>query len=112
VWLPGGRTVELATRPLLCRILLSIAARGGRATKEEIVLFAWEQRDYHSIRDDKRLQVAVRKLRLLLEDDPSRAARLVTTPEGYAFGDSEPFRLLASGEEESPPRTVRSASSS
>jgi hypothetical protein len=95
VWLPGGRTVALATRPLLYRILLAIAARGGQATKEELVVAAWRQRDYHPIRDDKRLHVAVRKLRLLIEDDPARAARLVTTPEGYAFGAIEPFRLFA-----------------
>jgi hypothetical protein len=99
VWLPGGRMVELATRPLLVRILLAIAARDGRATKEQIVIAAWEQRDYHPVRDDKRLQVAVRKLRLLIEDDPSRAARLVTTPDGYGFGATEPFRLLAPGGE-------------
>ncbi len=98
VWLPRGRTVDLATRPMLYRILLAIAERGGHATKEEIILFVWSQRDYHPIRDDKRLHVAVRKLRLLVEDDPSRARRLVTTAEGYAFSESEPFRLLGSGE--------------
>jgi hypothetical protein len=95
VWLPRGRTVDLSTRPMLYRILLAIADRGGHATKEQIIVAAWSQRDYHPIRDDKRLHVAIRKLRVLVEDDPSRARRLVTTAEGYAFGESEPFRLLA-----------------
>jgi hypothetical protein len=106
VWLPGGRTVDLTTRGLLYRILLSIANRDGRATKEEIVIAAWKQRDYHPIRDDKRLQVTVRKLRLLIEDDPSRPTRLVTTPEGYGFGATEPFRLLAPDGEPGPGRAA------
>jgi hypothetical protein len=106
VWLPGGRTVNLATRGLLYRILLSIANRDGRATKEEIVIAAWKQRDYHPIRDDKRLQVTVRKLRLLIEDAPSRPARLVTTPDGYGFGATEPFRLLAPDGEPGPNRAA------
>ncbi|MRG93744.1 hypothetical protein [Polyangium spumosum] len=94
-WLPRGRVVDLSTRPMLCRLLLAIAERGGRATKEEIVLFVWSSRDYHPMRDDKRLHVAVRKVRLLVEDDPSHPRRLVTTEDGYAFGEAEPFRLLA-----------------
>jgi len=101
VWLPRGRTVDLSTRPMLYRILLAIADRGGHATKEQIIVAAWSQRDYHPIRDDKRLHVAIRKLRVLVEDDPSRARRLVTTAEGYAFGESEPFRLLAGHDNDS-----------
>jgi len=99
VWLPGGRRVDLANKRLLFRILLTLAEQGGRASKEALVLGAWELPDYHPMRDDKRLQVAIRKLRLLIEDDPSRASRLVTTSEGYALGQSEPFRLHLLDEE-------------
>jgi hypothetical protein len=39
------------------------------------------------------MQVAVRRLRLALEDDPSRPTRIVTLDDGYGFGD-EPVRVL------------------
>lgn len=85
VWLPGGRWIDFSKRPLHWRILEAIAAHGGTASKEEIVLAVWEEPEYHPLRHDTRLQVAVRKLRELLEDTPSEPRRLVTTEDGYAF---------------------------
>lgn len=99
VWLPGERWVELATRPLLYRILSAIAEHGGRATKEQIVTSAWERDEYHPLRDDKRLQVAIRKLRVLIEEHPSRPRRLITVTGGYAFGKEEAFWISASADE-------------
>jgi hypothetical protein len=46
----------------------------------------WSERDYHPLRHDNRLQVAVRALRALVEDDPRRPARVLTTADGYALG--------------------------
>ena len=94
VWLPGGRSIELRSRALLFRILLTLVRRGGTATKEQLVRDAWGYPTYHSIRDDKRLQVAIRKLRLLVEEDPSRARRVLTTEDGYRLGEEEPLRVV------------------
>jgi hypothetical protein len=85
VWLEG-RICSLADRPLLWRILAVIADAGGSADKESLVVGAWGQRDYHPLRDDARLHTAIRALRRLIEDDPARPSRLITTEEGYAFG--------------------------
>ena len=52
----------------------------------------WKVRDYNRLRDDKRMQVAVHKLRALLEDDVEAPSRLVTTADGYAFGGRDPVR--------------------
>jgi len=84
VWLPGGERVELAPRPLLWRLLVVLSQR-GRASKEELVLGAWDVREYHPLRHDNRLQVAMRKLRRAIEVDASRPERVVTTSDGYAL---------------------------
>ncbi|HEY2517146.1 MAG TPA: helix-turn-helix domain-containing protein, partial [Polyangiaceae bacterium] len=90
VWLPGGREIDLQARAQFWRLLCAVAESGGEASKERLATVVWETRDYHPLRDDKRMQVAVRKLRLLLEDNPSAPSRFVTTRDGYAFGDAEP----------------------
>jgi len=86
VWLPGGREVDLSDRPLLMRLLGALAARRGTASKEELVVDVWRVAEYHPLKHDNRLQVAVRKLRQAIEDEPSRPTRLVTTATGYALG--------------------------
>lgn len=91
-WLPDGRSVSFASTPLLARIL-EVLARSGRASKEVLVRTAWKPSTYRPLRDDKRLQVAIRKLRTLLEDEPSSPPRIVTTDDGYALGDAIPFTL-------------------
>jgi DNA-binding winged helix-turn-helix (wHTH) protein len=85
VWLPGERWVDFARRRLHFELLLCLADAGGSATKEELVLRVWKETEYHPLRHDARLQVAIRKVRELIEEDPSRPERLVTTPEGYAL---------------------------
>jgi hypothetical protein len=95
-WLPGGRTVELRRLPLLCDILETVAANGGEASKETLILKAWGEREYHPLRHDSRLYTAVHSLRKLLEDDPANPLRFVTTKVGFAFGDAEPARWLRS----------------
>ena len=59
-------------------LLTALCARGGAATKEQLLEDAWGVREYHPLQHDNRLKVAVRKLRRLLEevlgDDPIEAA--------------------------------------
>ncbi len=82
-WLSDGREVALAGLPW--RILATLAAR-GEASKEDLVLGAWEEREYHPGRHDGRLHVAMRKLREQLGDSGERPSRIVTTDRGYALG--------------------------
>jgi DNA-binding winged helix-turn-helix (wHTH) protein len=92
-WLPNGERVSLGSRPTQWRILEILARSPGlSASKEAIVCGGWDVGEYHPGRHDGRLYVAIRKLRMVLEDDPSAPQRLVTTDEGYALG--EPVRLV------------------
>ncbi len=91
VWFPSGEWLDLSRRALHLRLLLALASHGGAASKEELVRDVWEEREYHPLRHDTRLQVTVHKLRDLLEDDPKAPQRLVTTLGGY--GLAGPFRL-------------------
>jgi hypothetical protein len=93
IWIQN-RSFSFADRPLLWRILRVLADAGGAADKEALVIGAWEQRDYHPLRDDARLHTAIRALRRLIEEDPARPQRLVTTESGYALGRDAPVRLL------------------
>jgi hypothetical protein len=85
VWLPDGTSRSLASSPQLWSILASLFEHGGAASKEQLVRDIWNETEYHPLRHDNRLQVAVRKLRQLLEDEASRPTRLVTIAVGYAL---------------------------
>lgn len=87
-WLPDGQVIDFSARPLLFRILLTLAERGGAAAKEVIFCESWQESDYHPLRHDSRLHVSIRKIRMELETDPSRPERLQTTNEGYRLGGS------------------------
>src|SRR5262249_26829591 len=76
VVLPGGRGVDLAARSVQAA-LLSALARARAASKEDLVRAAWRVGDYHPLRDDKRLQVAIRALRDTVEDDARDPRRIV-----------------------------------
>ena len=86
VWLSEGRKVDLSKKPLLWRVLATLADRGGQATKEDLVLTAWQEREYHPGRHDSRLHVSARKIRELIEDEPAAPRRLLTTDDGYRLG--------------------------
>lgn len=83
--LPDGRSVSLEQHELGFRILEEVSRQGGTATKEHLVRVVWERRTYVPSRDDKRLQMAVRRLRLLIEADPGSPVLFVTTRQGYAL---------------------------
>ena len=86
VWLSEGRKIDLSKKPLLWRVLATLADRGGQATKEDLVLTAWGEREYHPARHDSRLHVSARKIRELIEDEPAAPRRLLTTDDGYRLG--------------------------
>ncbi len=66
--LADGTVVDLSAKQVLFDLLATLCRYGGRATKEQLLAVAWGVRDYHPLRHDNRLKVAVRKLRRLLED--------------------------------------------
>jgi hypothetical protein len=96
VFFSDGRTVDFSRRHLHWRVLIAIADGQGTASKEALVRQAWESADYHPLRDDARLQMAIRKLREEIEADASSPLRLVTVESGYGFG-GEAFRLRPNG---------------
>jgi hypothetical protein len=86
---PDGEIVTLAKSPVSIHLLEVLVRAGGRASKEDLVRGAWQRRDYHPLRDDKRLQVAVHRLRHALGAE----GLLVQDGDGYRFG--VPFRVGA-----------------
>lgn len=82
VWLEDGRAISLVSRPLLWTVL-SILATRAEASKEELVVGGWNEAEYHPLRHDARLQMSIRKLRELIEDDPAAPTRLLTVEGGY-----------------------------
>lgn len=79
-------------------MVTTLVDKGGEASKEELVLGAWEERLYHPERHDPKLHVAVRALRKTIERDPSNPELLRTADDGYALG--RPFRFLSTRESE------------
>ena len=51
-----------------------------------------------SARWESRVQMAVRRVRVLIEDDPARPERLVTTTSGYALEGPNPLRRVVVGQ--------------
>lgn len=83
-----GRAISLQHHEVSFRILEEVLRQGGSATKEHLVRTVWQRRTYDAARDDKRLQMAVRRLRLLIELDPGSPSSLLTTAEGYGLADT------------------------
>ena len=92
VWRWDGPAVALAKAPLVERLVRVLLAHPAGIAKAKLAELVWDIDDYHPFRDDKRMQVAVRKLRWLIEVDPANPVRVVTTPSGYAIGATEPAR--------------------
>lgn len=96
VWLPGDRSQSLSERHQLWALLVALFEGGGAAKKEDLVRQVWGEREYHPLRHDNRLHVAIRKLRNLIEDDPARPCRVVTTLVGYALAGDVRYATLRS----------------
>jgi len=95
VVLPRGRTIDLSGRPMLMRLLTALFDAGGEASKEALVAAVWGIADYHPLRDDKRLQVAVRRLRVLLEPGRGDPPIVETTEHGYRLAAGLPVYRTA-----------------
>jgi hypothetical protein len=104
VWLPG-RWVDLAAVPLSLRILEVLADAGGAVTKDALLRLAWGDASYDPQRHDKRIQVAVHRLRKQIEDDPAAPCRVVTTPDGYELAGA--FRRRVPVEAPRPSAAIR-----
>ncbi len=80
---------------ILCCLFDAAASPPGHARLEEVASIAWDVSDYHPLRDAKRVHVAIRRLRTLIEDDPSAPTRLLTVDGGYALARAErPGRVV------------------
>lgn len=86
VRLPSGRRIDLSASALHIRLLDALFRAGGEATKAALAQDVWGRRTYHPHRDDKRLQVAIHRLRRALEDDPSRPTLLLRCEDSYRLG--------------------------
>ena len=95
ITLPDGRRVDLSKHALFRRLLTALAGDGGESDKATLAEEVWDVSAYHPLRDDKRIRVAVRRLRRLIEEDPSNPKRLVTIEDGYAIGITDPCIVLA-----------------
>jgi hypothetical protein len=85
VWLEDGTTIKLGDRGLPWRILVALVDNGGSATNEHLVTEAWMESDYHPMRHDGKVRVAVRKLREFLGDTDSEPTRIATEASGYSL---------------------------
>ena len=67
----------------------------GHVSKEALVREVWGQKGYHPLRDDKRLQVAIHRLRMLVEPEPRAPRWILRDGDGYRLG--APVELGALG---------------
>lgn len=91
LWLPEepGNTIGLGRRSHFKEFVRFLASAGGRASMEELAVNVWDVAEYHPVRDENRIRVAVRRYRDLLRDDRNDPKRLITIPGGYAFGSED-----------------------
>ncbi len=80
---------------ILCCLFDAAASAPGYVRLEDVACIAWDVSDYHPLRDAKRVHVAIRRLRTLIEDDASAPMRLLTVDGGYALSRAErPGRVV------------------
>jgi tetratricopeptide (TPR) repeat protein len=78
---PTGEALSLR-RHWVASALLRELSSNRAVSKEHLVRAVWKK-DYHPLRDDNRLHVAIARLRALLSDDPRSPSKLVTEEDGY-----------------------------
>ncbi len=76
----GDEQVSLERQPVLRALVAALVAGGGEASKEQLVQAVWNVSEYHPLKHDNRLRLAVRKLRARCVVDPLRAV-----DDGYRF---------------------------
>lgn len=70
---------------ILCCLFDAAASTLGYARLEDVARIVWDVVDYHPLRDAKRVHVAIRRLRTLIEEDSSNPTRLITVDGGYTL---------------------------
>lgn len=100
VWRSERVDVDLSRYPLLTRIL-TVLCEERRANKEELIVGAWDEPEYHPLRHDNRLRVAIRKLRQLVESEPSKPEMILWDGEG-SYLLSGDFRYVTRRETSEP----------
>jgi hypothetical protein len=83
VHLENGDVVSLRRYPVLLELLAACAASNGPVTKEQLAQQIWRVKAYHPHRDDARIEMAISRLRKLL-DTGGRFEHLVTAGDAYA----------------------------
>ena len=83
IWRSDGTRASFGKEAVLWRILTTLVDKRGEASKEALVLAVWSAEEYHPLKHDNRLRLAVRKLRQSIEPDPKAPTRLLTTADGY-----------------------------
>jgi hypothetical protein len=91
VWFAEREPLDLARQKQAWDLLMAIAD-SGEISKDALAMGVWSLPDYHPLRDDKRLQVGLSRLRDALGDEAGR--RIETTATGYRIGVHEPLRAL------------------
>jgi len=79
----GGHLLVLGNHRLLYRILETLVKTPKGATKERLAREVWSVPSYRPDRDDKRIQVAIARLRSLIAS-ASFPVAVITTPTGYS----------------------------
>lgn len=81
IWDHEGQWHDYADGSPVFELIRQLVARGGDASKEELVCGIWHESEYHPLKHDNRLRLTVRRLRAALAPcDPIRAL-----DDGYAL---------------------------
>jgi hypothetical protein len=80
---PTDEVLDLGKHPLLFRIVETLFKHGSVATKEQLAREAWDLPNYRAARDDKRIHVALGRLRTLIAAG-GFPLTIETTPTGYS----------------------------
>ncbi|MDF1563170.1 MAG: winged helix-turn-helix domain-containing protein [Deltaproteobacteria bacterium] len=92
VKLAGGRTVSFARRRVLWRVLTELMEAGGEAVEPENLYTAAWQLPFNQSRLNS-LYVGIRRLRLLVEPDPSAPRIILVGPTGGYYLDTARVEL-------------------
>lgn len=84
VHVEGAEPISLRRHAVMMRVLEVCAASATPVSKAQLAREVWDVTHYHPHRDDARIEMAVSRLRKLVDGDGA-STRIVTTGEGYAL---------------------------
>ncbi|MEM6955732.1 MAG: AAA family ATPase [Myxococcota bacterium] len=87
LWNASGAVHDLSKKPSMWQLAETLI-RSGSASKETLVTAVWGEPEYHPLRHDARIHTGVRKLRELIERNPSEPEFIVTESDGYTVRGS------------------------